>query len=83
MQIHTDRWFMSTTPTKTDSCRTNPEDTKGGKGKEQKEGVGEETEQVHGHGIEQKMNTTSFAICLFLFRLVVPTAMVLNKFRRR
>ena len=32
-------------------------------GKEEKEGVGEETEQVHGDGIEQNMSTTSFAIC--------------------
>ena len=51
-------------------------------GKEEKEGVGEETEQVHGHGIEQDMSTTSSAIRLFLFRLVVPTAMILNKSRR-
>ena len=44
---------------------------------------GEESEQVHGYGIEQNMSTTSFAICLFLFRLVVPIAMILNKLRRR
>ena len=61
----------------------NPEDTKGGRGKEEEEGVREESAQVHGHGIEQNMSTTSFAICLFLFRLVVPTAMILNKSRRR
>ena len=48
----------------------------------QKEGVGEEIEQVNEHGIEQNMSTTPFAIRLFLFRLVVPTAMILNKSRR-
>ena len=52
-------------------------------GKEEEEGAREETAQVHGHGIEQNMSTTSFAICLFLFRLVVPKAMILNKFQRR
>ena len=46
-------------------------------GKEEEEGVREETEQVHGHGIEQHMSTTSFANCLLLLMLVVPIAMVL------
>ena len=61
----------------------NPEDAMEGREKEEKKGVGEETEQVHGQGIEHNKNTTSSAICLFLFRLVVPTAMILNKSRRR
>ena len=55
----------------------------GDRGKGEEESVGEEIEQVHGDGIEQNMSTTSFAIRLFLFRLVVSTAMILNKSGRR
>ena len=40
--------------------------------KEEKESVAEDTEKEHSHGFEHKRNTTSFAIYLFLFRLVVP-----------
>ena len=58
---------------------TSSENGKGGKGKEERGGVGGETEQVHGHGIEQSMSRTSFAVHLCLFMLVVPTAMILNE----
>jgi len=47
--------------------------------KEEMEGVREENKQFHGDGIEQNMRTISFAIRLFLFRLVVPSDMILNK----
>ena len=40
--------------------------------KEEKESVTEETEKVHGDGFEHNRSRTSFAIYLFLFRLVVP-----------
>ena len=46
---------------------------------EENEGVAEETQQVHVHGIRRNKCTTSSAICLILFRLVVPTALILNK----
>ena len=46
---------------------------------EEKEGVAEETQQVHVHGIRRNKCTTSSAICLILFRLVVPTALILIK----
>ena len=58
---------------------TSSENGKGGKGKEERGGVGGETEQVHGHGIEQSMSITSFVICLCLSRLMVHIAMILNK----
>ena len=56
------------------------EEAKGGNEKEGTEGIGEETEQVLGHGIVHNKSTTSIAICSFLFRLVVRITMILNKF---
>ena len=40
--------------------------------KDVKEGVQDETDQVHGDSIQLNKRTTSFAMSLFLFRFVVP-----------